>query len=91
MTGTMSLSSALIADFFGRRSVGSVFGVIFVIHQTGSALGSWLGGVLFETTGGYGAAFAASALLLIAASIVSLTIDERWRTRPALSPATGGY
>ena len=90
MTGTMSVSSALIADFFGRRSVGSVFGVIFVIHQTGSALGSWLGGVLFETTGGYGAAFAASALLLIAASIVSLTIDERWQTRPALSPATGG-
>ena len=31
---------------------------IFVVHQCGAALGSWLGGAVFELTRGYGAAFA---------------------------------
>src|SRR3989454_4541605 len=58
MAGTGSMTSALTADIYGRFSVSSVFGLIFLVHQTGSALGSWLAGALFETTGGSGAAFA---------------------------------
>src|SRR3989454_6957929 len=58
MAGTGSMTSALTADIYGRFSVSSVFGLIFLVHQTGSALGSWLAGALFETTGGYGAAVA---------------------------------
>ncbi len=54
MAGTGSMTSALTADIYGRFSVSSVFGLIFLVHQTGSALGSWLAGALFETTGGYG-------------------------------------
>ena len=54
------------------------------MHQTGSAIGSSLAGVLFETTGGYGAAFAVACLFLVAASIVALNIDRDarriWRT-----------
>src|SRR5881628_626633 len=53
MAGTGSMTSALTADIYGRFSVSSVFGLIFLVHQTGSALGSSLAGVLFETTGGY--------------------------------------
>src|SRR4029453_6892467 len=58
MAGTGSMTSALTADIYGRFSVSSVFGLIFLVHQTGSAIGSALAGLLFETTGGYGAAFA---------------------------------
>ena len=57
MSGSLAMTSALTADIFGRFSVGSIFGTIFVVHQGGAALGSWLGGLLFELTGGYGAAF----------------------------------
>ena len=35
---------------------------IFVVHQSGAALGAWLGGALFELTGGYGAAFAIASI-----------------------------
>jgi MFS family permease len=87
MAGTGSMTSALTADIYGRFSVSSVFGLIFLVHQTGSAIGSALAGVLFETTGGYGAAFVLACAFLICASIVALNIDRDarrvWRTAPA--------
>jgi MFS family permease len=90
MSGTLAMTSALTADIFGRFSVGSVFGLIFLVHQSGGALGSWLGGALFEATGGYGAAFAVACALLGAACLVSLRIDERGRRVGALHPVAGG-
>jgi MFS family permease len=90
MAGTFAMTSALTASIFGRYSVGSVFGTMFLVHQTGAALGSWLGGFLFETTGGYGAAFAVGSVLLAAAGLVSLLVDERPRMVPRLSPVAGG-
>jgi MFS family permease len=75
MAGTGSMTSALTADIYGRFSVSSVFGLIFLVHQTGSALGSWLAGMLFETTGGYGAAFVAACVFLAIAAVVALNID----------------
>ena len=90
MSGSLAMASALAADIFGRFSVGSVFGTIFFVHQVGAALGSWLGGFLFESTGGYGAAFATASTILVLACIVSLTIDERPRRVPALAPVAGG-
>jgi MFS family permease len=76
MAGTGSMTSALTADIYGRFSVSSVFGLIFLVHQTGSALGSWLAGALFETTGGYGAAYALACVFLAGAAIVALNIDK---------------
>src|SRR2546427_4952415 len=75
MAGTGSMTSALTADISVRFSVSSVFGLIFLVHQTGSALRSWLAGALFETTRGYGAAFAVASCFLVGASIVALNID----------------
>ena len=76
MAGTGSMTSALTADIYGRFSVSSIFGLIFLVHQTGAALGSALAGVLFERTGGYGAAFAVACLFLMAAALVALKIDK---------------
>jgi MFS family permease len=76
LAGTGSMTSALTADIYGRFSVSAVFGLIFLVHQTGSALGSWLAGALFETTGGYGAAYVMAGALLLGAAIVALNIDR---------------
>ena len=89
MSGTLAMTSALTADIFGRFSVGSVFGMIFFIHQVGGAVGSSLGGALFELTGGYGTTFAGACTLLVAACLISLAIDERVR-RVELRPVAGG-
>src|SRR5882724_11012598 len=86
MAGTGSMTSALTADIWGRFSVSPVLGVIFLVHQTGAAIGSSLAGALFETTGGYGAAFAVACVFLAAASVVALRIDTGgrrvWRAAP---------
>jgi MFS family permease len=87
MAGTGAMTSALTADIWGRFSVSSLLGVIFLVHQTGSALGSWLAGFLFEVTGGYGPAFILACLLLLVAAFVALRIDASarplWRAAPA--------
>ena len=87
MAGTGSMTSALTADIWGRFSVSPVLGVIFLVHQTGAAIGSSLAGVLFEATGGYGAAFAVACVFLMCASVVALRIDTGarriWRVASA--------
>jgi MFS family permease len=90
MAGTGSMTSALTADIYGRFSVSSVFGLIFLVHQTGSALGSALAGMLFETTGGYGAAYVLACLFLAGAAVTALKIDKGARRiwRAATASAT---
>ncbi len=90
MAGTGSMTSALTADIYGRFSVSSVFGLIFLVHQTGAAIGSWLAGGLFEATGGYGAAFTLACALLMGAAVVALKIDKGARRvwRAATAPAS---
>jgi MFS family permease len=86
MAGTMSMTSALTADIYGRFSVGTILGAIFLVHQTGAAIGSWLAGALFEATGGYGLVYVIACTILIGASLLSLRIDDgrrqiRWVPR----------
>jgi len=90
LAGTGSMTSALTADIYGRFSVSSVFGLIFLVHQIGSAAGSSLAGLLFETTGGYGAAFVLACLFLGGASITAIKIDKGARRiwRAATASAT---
>ena len=87
MSGTGSMTSALTADIWGRFSVSRVLGVIFLVHQTGSAIGSWTAGYLFETTGGYGTSFNLACLFLSGAAITALRVDTGkrriWRTASA--------
>jgi MFS family permease len=90
MSGNIAAASALSAEIFGRFSVGSIFGTMFLVHQTGSALGAWLSGALFEATGGYGIAFGLGSGLLLGASLLSLMLDDPHRRLPALAPAIGG-
>ncbi len=96
MSGSIALTSSMTGDLFGRLSVGSIFGTIFLAHQTGSALGAWLGGALFDATGGYGAAFVVACTLLLVGAGLSVTIDARGvasrgaRTLPAPRPVAGG-
>jgi MFS family permease len=91
LSGSLAMTSALTGDTFGRFSVGSIFGLIFLSHQAGAALGSWIAGFLFDVTGGYGAAFGGAVVLLLVAAGLSLSLDTA--PRPAareLQPVAGG-
>ena len=85
---TVPPTTALTADLFGRRSVAFLLGWIFLAHQVGAAAGSLLGGVLYELTGDYLAAFFTSALLCFAAASMVLAIRTPARPTLEVAPAT---
>ena len=61
--------AALTADVYRGRSFGPVLGVITFANRVGSAIGPWLGGVIYDLTGSYRYAFVTSiAALALAAT-----------------------
>ena len=45
------LVSGLVAEMFGTRYMATLLGIAFVMHQVGSSLGAWGGGLIFDLTG----------------------------------------
>ena len=59
-----------------RAGSGSCWGLIGAAHQVGSALGSEIGGLLYDATGGYGAFFVSGAGVCVIAAFLSLGVDR---------------
>ena len=83
---TVPPTTALAQRAFRTGGFGLVLGLIGAGHQVGSAVGSALGGYLFDTTGGYGTFFVSAALVCFVAAGLSLGIDRPRRLRPASDP-----
>ena len=81
--GTIPLTSGIVADVFGVRYGGVLFGIVFFSHQIGSFLGAWLGGHLFETTGSYMLMWQLAVLL----SIISALLHWPIRDKPVIVEA----
>jgi len=72
--GLGTLSTALIGDIFGMRSVGVIMGVMSASWSVGAAIGPAIGGFTFDATGNYFTAFAIGAVtMLITTLLVALT------------------
>jgi hypothetical protein len=50
---TVPLTSGLVAQIWGVRYMGTLYGIVFFSHQVGAFLGVWLGGRLYDVTGTY--------------------------------------
>jgi len=67
------LTTALIGDVFGMRSIGAIMGMMSAGWALGAASGPAIGGYIFDVSGTYFMAFAAGAVaILIAALLVAL-------------------
>jgi MFS family permease len=73
---TVAPTTALSTVLFGRRSAGTVFGLVALSHQIGSAVGSYAGGVIHDVTGSYTLFFAGAAITSVAAALMSWAIAE---------------
>ncbi len=80
--GTVPLTSALIAQIFGPRYLGTLFGIVFLSHQIGAFLGVWLGGRVFDMTGSYDLVWWLAVALGALAAALHLPINERPMVRP---------
>lgn len=75
--GSIALSSAILADVYGVRLVGVLYGWAYLSHQIGATISSWLGGWGYDTFGTHWVAFGASGALLVAAAVVSYRLPAR--------------
>jgi sugar phosphate permease len=73
---TVPPTTTLIADTFGRKNVGTVYGWVFCSHQVGAAAAAWLGGASRDAFGDYTLAFLAAGVIAVAAALLSLRINH---------------
>jgi len=66
------LVSGLVAEMFGTRYMATLLGISFVMHQVGSSLGAWGGGLIFTAYGNYDPAWKIGVLIGFAAGVVQI-------------------
>lgn len=82
------LVSGLVAEMFGTRYMATLLGISFVMHQVGSSLGAWGGGLIFDATGSYDAAWKIGVMVGFIAGVVQIVAGGPAR-RPDITPAPG--
>ena len=55
--GLFTVISPIVAEYFGLRSHGALFGIVFFSSMVGGAIGPVIAGHIFDTTGSYSLAF----------------------------------
>jgi predicted MFS family arabinose efflux permease len=70
--GLAPLIGGLVAEMFGTRYMATLLGVSFVVHQLGSSLGAWGGGVIYDLSGSYSAAWQIGTLIGFTAGVVQI-------------------
>lgn len=73
---TVPLTSGIVAQVFGPRYMGTLFGIVFMSHQLGSFIGVALGGVLYDTYGTYEYVWWIAIALGGLAALIHWGIDE---------------
>lgn len=85
------LVSGLVAEMFGTRYMATLLGISFVMHQVGSSLGAWGGGLIFTLFGNYDLAWHIGVVIGLGAGVVQIvwggpTVKRDRLTTPRLAP-----
>ena len=70
--GVAPLIGGLVAEMFGTRYMATLLGISFVMHQVGSSLGAWGGGLIFDLSGSYDRAWQIGVLIGFAAGVIEI-------------------
>lgn len=76
---TVAPTQLLTTRYFKNYSVGFIIGWIFLSHQIGSALGSYIPGMLYDLSGGYQLSIYAAIALCVVASVLSALLPKPLR------------
>ncbi|WP_093156147.1 MFS transporter [Aliiruegeria lutimaris] len=74
---TIPLTSGLVAQIYGLRYMGTLYGIVFFSHQLGSFVGVWLGGRLYDITGDYTMVWWVGVGVGAFSALVHLPVNER--------------
>lgn len=75
--GHIPLWPAVTGKYFGIASLGAVFGVLLLGANIGAALGSPMGGIVFDATHSYFVALAVCAIAMALALVMALSLMAR--------------
>lgn len=84
--GLAPLIGGLVAEIFGTRYMATLLGVSFVVHQLGSSLGAWGGGLIFDLTGSYDPAWQIGTLIGFSAGVVQILAGGPTRRQDRFVP-----
>ena len=77
---SIPLRLAILADYFGRRSYGSVVGIASSVSAIFGTIGPLFVGLMFDITGSYRPAYAVMAVTMLLALPLILTLESQTRT-----------
>jgi MFS family permease len=79
--GVIPLVSGLVAEMFGTRYMATILGLSFVVHQMGSVIGAWGGGMIFDLFGSYDRAWQIGVVIGAAAGVAQILFGGPARPR----------
>lgn len=88
--GVSPLINGLVVQLFGIRFMATLTGIAFLSHQTGSFIGAWGGGLIYDAMGNYNAAWKAAVVVGLIAGTFQMMMNVRPPMRrdvPARAPA----
>jgi MFS family permease len=74
---TAPLTTSLTADVYGLKTLGTLSGLTFLIHQIGGSASIQFAGFMRDLTGSYTVPFTTAALLLLPAALCAFSIREK--------------
>tara|TARA_R110002126_G_scaffold19489_13_gene73076 strand:+ start:1495 stop:2733 length:1239 start_codon:yes stop_codon:yes gene_type:complete len=74
--GTVPLTGSIVAQVFGLRHMGMLFGFAFVAHQIGSFIGIYAAGYFFDMFGNYNGIWWAAIIMGLVASLMNYPIND---------------
>ena len=85
--GILPCYPVIVREYLPAPEVGRRTGVVILFAGSGMALGSWLGGVMFDLTGSYNAAFLIGSAFNLANLAIIATLIYETRRGNALAAA----
>ena len=73
---TAPLTVVFAGNIFGTEKLGSISGVISMVHQIAGGLGAFVGALIFDQWGSYDRAFILMLMLSVAALVAVATVRE---------------
>ena len=73
---TVPLTMGLVAQTQGLRFLATLSGLVFLSHQTGSFIGAWMGGRIYDLNQDYTPMWWAAVVLGLLAALIHLPIRE---------------
>lgn len=74
---TVPLTSGLIAQIYGIKYMGTLYGLVFFSHQLGGFLGVWLGGAMYDIYQNYTLVWWISVGVGAFSALIHLPVRER--------------